>query len=51
MRDYPLSGFAEDAKKKLKELEMTVPEADPVALNRMKWERENRVKPGLVSRS
>ena len=51
VRDYPLSGFAEDAKKKLKELEMTVPEADPVALNRMKWERENRVKPGLVSRS
>ena len=32
MKDYPLSDYADDAKKKLKELEMPVPEADPVAV-------------------
>ena len=29
VRDYPLSPYAEQAKKRLKELEMPVPEADP----------------------
>ena len=51
VRDYPLSGFADDAKKRLKELEMAVPDPDPVALARMKWEHDNRVKPGMISRS
>ena len=50
VKDYPLSGLADDAKKKLNELEMPVPEADPVAYNRMKWEQENRTKPGVLSR-
>jgi len=49
-RDYPLSGFADDAKKKLKDLEIAIPDPDPVALARMKWERDNRVKPGMLSR-
>ena len=44
VRDYPLSSFADDAKKKLKDMELPVPEADQVALNRMKWEQENRAK-------
>ncbi len=51
VREYPLSGFADDAKKKLQDLEIPVPQPDPVAMNRMKWERENRLKPGLISRS
>ena len=50
VRDYPLSSFADDAKKRLNDMELPVPEADQVALNRMKWEQENRQKPGMVSR-
>ena len=42
VRDYPLSPWVEDAKKKLKALEIPVPEADPVAYARMKYEIENR---------
>ena len=47
VRDYPLGEYAELAKKKLRELELEVPEADPAAVARMKYERENRTKPGL----
>src|ERR1700694_2251573 len=50
VRDYPLSGSADDAKKKLKDLELASPDPDPVALARMKWERDNKVKPGMLSR-
>lgn len=48
VRDYPLSGYAEDAKKKLKEMELPIPEADPVAMNRMKYEADNQTKNSLV---
>jgi outer membrane protein assembly factor BamD len=51
VRDYPLSEYADNAKKKLQELEMPVPEADPKAVARMQWEKENRLKPGMVSKS
>jgi outer membrane protein assembly factor BamD len=51
VRDYPLSGYADEAKKKLTELEMPIPQADPVAYNRMKWEAENRTKPSIVAKS
>ena len=51
VRDYPLSDLADASKKKLTELEMPIPEANQVAYNRMKWELENRTKPGLLSRS
>jgi outer membrane protein assembly factor BamD len=50
VKDYPLSGYADAAKKRLQELEMPVPQADPVAYARMKWEAENRTKPGMISR-
>jgi len=50
VKDYPLSGYADAAKKKLAELEMPIPQADPVAYNRMKWEAENRTKAGLLSK-
>jgi outer membrane protein assembly factor BamD len=42
VREYPLSAFVEDAKKKLAQLEIPVPEPDPVAYARMKYELENR---------
>jgi outer membrane protein assembly factor BamD len=48
VRDYPLSIYAEQAKKKLRELELGVPEADPAAVARMKYEQENRTKPGAI---
>jgi outer membrane protein assembly factor BamD len=48
VREYPLSPLVEEAKKRLTSMEMAIPEADPVAYNRMKYEIENRDKPGLV---
>jgi outer membrane protein assembly factor BamD len=51
VREYPLSPFVEDAKKRLTAMEMPVPEADPVAYNRMKYELENREKPGITSQA
>lgn len=41
VREYPLSPLVDDAKKRLKELEGEIPEADPVAVARMKYEQEN----------
>jgi outer membrane protein assembly factor BamD len=49
VKDYPLSALADDAKKKLKAMELPVPEADPVAYARMKYEQENRRKKGMVA--
>src|SRR5690349_8972588 len=51
VKDYPLSEFADNAKKKLRELEMAIPEADPKAVARMQWERENAQKAGMISKS
>ena len=51
VRDYPLSGFADDAKKRLKDMELPVPEADPAAVARMQWEKDNKQKAGMISRS
>jgi len=44
VREYPLSPLVDDAKKRLSAMEMAIPEADPVAYNRMKYELENRSK-------
>ena len=51
VREYPLSAYADEAKKKLKEMELPVPEADPAAVARMKYEEEHRTKAGLLARS
>ena len=51
VRNYPLSDYSDQAKKKLKELELDVPEADPAALARMKFEQENRTKAGMVHKA
>ena len=50
VRDYPLSAYADAAKKRLKEMEMPIPEADPVALNRMKFEQENQARQSMLRR-
>jgi outer membrane protein assembly factor BamD len=49
VKDYPLSGHAEAAKEKLTALNKPVPEADPVAYARMKYEMENRNNPNFLS--
>jgi len=49
VKDYPLSNHADEASAKLKEMNRPVPEADPVAYARMKYEQENREKIGVMS--
>jgi outer membrane protein assembly factor BamD len=51
VREYPLSPYVDEAKKRLTAMEMVVPEADPVAYNRMKYELENQNKPSLVGQA
>jgi hypothetical protein len=50
VRDYPLSIHAADAKAQLKAMNRPVPDADPVAEARMKFELQNRSKAGLMSK-
>ena len=50
VRDYPMSDYADDAARKLKELEMPVPEADKGAVARMQYEKDHKVKPGIITR-
>jgi len=45
VRDYPLSSYAELAKKKLQEMELPVPDPDPSAVARMKFEAANHEEP------
>ncbi|MBI4875268.1 MAG: outer membrane protein assembly factor BamD [Acidobacteria bacterium] len=49
VKDYPLSALAGQAKKQLVTMELPVPESDPVAYARMKYELENRTKPSMMS--
>lgn len=49
VREYPLSPLAEDAKRRLKQMEQPIPEPDPVALARQQYELANRTKPGMMS--
>ena len=50
LRDYPLSSYAEDAKKKLQELEVPIPQADPAAYARMKYDLDHRTKLSMRAR-
>jgi len=50
VRDYPLSGYLDLAKERLTELKQPIPQADPKAYERMKYDLENQKKPGIVSR-
>ena len=49
VRDYPLSSYADDAKKRLQEMELNAPDADPAAVARMKYEAENRTKAAMTA--
>jgi outer membrane protein assembly factor BamD len=49
VKDYPLSIHAEDARAQLSVMKRAVPEADPVAMARMKFDMENRTKRGPMS--
>jgi outer membrane protein assembly factor BamD len=51
VREYPLSPRADAARKRLQSLEMSVPEADPAAVARMKAEQENHSKPSLMQQA
>ena len=50
VRDYPLSPHVSEATSHLKAMNRPVPEADPVAYARQKYELENRQKRGLLSK-
>jgi len=49
VKDYPLSIHAEDARAQLEVMKRSVPEADTVAMARMKYEIENHTKPSIPS--
>jgi outer membrane protein assembly factor BamD len=49
VKDYPLSDHADEATSKLQAMNRPVPQADPVAYARMKYELENRAKMGMLS--
>jgi outer membrane protein assembly factor BamD len=51
VRDYPLSDYSDDAAKKLKDLEMPVPEPDKNAMARMQYDKDHYQKPGIISRN
>jgi outer membrane protein assembly factor BamD len=51
VREYPLSPHMADATSQLKAMNRPVPEADPVAYAREKYELENRRKRGLVGKA
>ena len=50
VKDYPLSQHVEEAKAKLEAMKRPIPEADPVAYARMKYEIENRTDRSLLSK-
>jgi outer membrane protein assembly factor BamD len=51
VQEYPLSAHVADAKAKLTAMHRPVPEVDPVAYAREKYERENRLKRSLISKA
>jgi len=51
VRDYPLSQYADAAKKKLQEMELPVPDPDPAAVARMKYEAANHVEPSRLHKA
>jgi outer membrane protein assembly factor BamD len=51
VREYPLSDYVDASRKRLTELELPVPEADPAAYARMKYDQENRKRTGMIMRS
>ena len=50
VKDYPFSAHVDGAKQRLTALKRAVPEADPAAYARQKYDMEHRTKPSLISR-
>jgi outer membrane protein assembly factor BamD len=50
VKDYPRSAHVTESKAKLEAMKRPVPEADPVAYSRMKYEEENRSKRGVMGK-
>jgi outer membrane protein assembly factor BamD len=50
VKEYPLSAHADEAKARLEAMNRPVPEADPTAYARQKYEMENRSRRGLMSK-
>jgi outer membrane protein assembly factor BamD len=50
-REYPLCSRTDDAKKRLEDMELPVPQADPKAYERAKYELENYRRPRMLARS
>ena len=48
VREYPLSGYADEARKELARLEAPIPQADKAAYDRMKYNLEHREKSGKI---
>jgi len=51
VKDYPLSEHVDGAKDRLTALKRPVPQADAAAYAHMKYEMENRKKPGMTSKA
>jgi outer membrane protein assembly factor BamD len=51
VQEYPLSAHVADAKAKLTAMHRAVPEADPVAYAREKYEQQNRLKRSLLGKA
>jgi len=51
VKEYPLSVHAEAAKAALESMKRPVPEADPAAVARMKYDQENRGKRSLLAKA
>lgn len=51
VREYPLSDRADDAKKRLNDLEMPLPAVDRAAYDREKYDLSNYKRPSLIARS
>jgi len=51
VKDYPLSAHVDQAKQKLEAMNRPVPPADQVALERMKYDLDNRQKGGVPGRA
>jgi len=50
IKDYPLSSHVDEAKGRLQAMNRPIPDADPAALARMKFEEEHRTKAGIPGR-
>ncbi len=51
VRDYPFSARVDAAKALLTEMKQPVPDADPTAYARAKYDMENRTHPGMIHRA